>query len=88
VIKVVSVESHVIATDYDFESVRALEISCEKCSAKIPDSTLERLQDEAEFPWICERCGKVSKLSPSELDRFADSLAWTIPELKMVHAQH
>jgi rRNA maturation endonuclease Nob1 len=77
-----NVHTRVIAEDYDFESVRELELSCSNCGTVIPDSTVERLTSEPEFPHICRQCGHVAKLALAELDKLADSLSWTIPELE------
>jgi hypothetical protein len=71
--------TRVIAEDYDFETVRDLIVACERCSVKIPDETLNR-------PHICRKCGLVHKLTREELDTYADSLTWTVPELRESHA--
>jgi hypothetical protein len=58
-------ETRVIAEDYDFESVRALTVTCE-CGAIVPDEPLF-----TEGLHRCQ-CGKTAKLA--ELDKLADSL--------------
>jgi hypothetical protein len=78
--------TRVIAEDYDFETVRDLIVACERCSVKIPDETLNRLFTKPEFPHICRKCGLVHKLTREELDTYADSLTWTVPELRESHA--
>ena len=67
----------VIAEGCDFEKVKDLTVEC-SCGTAIPEAIMELLFFEPEFPFICQRCGRIIKLSLAEFDGYADSLHWEI----------
>jgi hypothetical protein len=72
--------TRVIAESYDFEKVKDLTVEC-PCGTAVPDAIVELSFFEPEFPFICQRCGRIIKLSLAELDGYADSLTLSIEEL-------
>ena len=72
--------TRVFAEADDYESVKALTVEC-ACGTAIPDETVERLICEREFPLICRTCGRISRLTLTELDEYADSLTVSIEAL-------
>ena len=69
-----------VAETDDFESVKALTVEC-ACGTTISDATVERFFCECEFPLICRTCGRISRLTLTELDEYADSLTVSIEAL-------
>jgi hypothetical protein len=63
-------ETRIVATDYDFEAIRELQVYCD-CGAVVPDEPLF-----TNGVYVC-RCGKTAKLA--ELDALADAMIQPLP---------
>jgi len=69
-------ETPILQEWYDYESVRALNVSCE-CGAEVPDDLLEALCTGERLKHRCQ-FGKTVKLA--YMDAFADSMIKPIPK--------